>query len=170
MAKPITNMTPRFLAFIPFIIKHEVVFQRGHFGDYAYVVTENDKNDPGSTTRFGIDYGEHQHSPWNMAKQDINKLTLPEAQAIYFRHWNLDGCEGMPPKIGEAYFNCCTMSGIGQAKKIISRQKSVEGFLKDELNVFDMIVARRPAANEYLRGWKARIYDEAKFLGVDILT
>ena len=162
-------MTPRFLAFIPFIIKHEVVFKKGHHGDYNYVVTEHDPNDPGGTTRFGIDYGEHKKKPWNMSQQDIDRLTLPQAQAIYFRHWQLDGCEGMPPKVGEAVLNCATMSGMGQARKILARQNTIEGFLKDELNVFDQIVGRRPAAREYLSGWKARIYDEAKFLSVNIL-
>jgi len=162
-------MTPRFSAFIPFLIKHEVVFQRGHFGDYNFVLTEHDPDDPGGTTRFGIDYGEHKDAPWRMSQQDIDRLTLPQAQEIYFRHWQMDGCEQLPAKIGEAVFNCATMSGMGQARRILGRQSTIEEFLKDEIRVFDQIAARRPAAQKYLSGWKSRIYDEAKFLGVDIV-
>ena len=161
-------MTPRFLAFIPFIISHEVVFRRGHFGDYNFVVTERDKNDPGGTTRFGIDFGEHQHAPWNMTEDQIDKLTLPEAQEIYFKHWQIDGCEGMPPKMGELVFNCATMSGLLQARKILAREPSPGGFARDELRVFDLIVQRRPASREYLKGWKDRIYDEVKFLNIPL--
>ena len=74
----------------------------------------------------------------------------------------------MPPKYGEVYFNCATMSGRGQANLIRKRQTTADGFLKDELHVFDLIVQHRPASHEYLSGWKNRIYDEAQFLGLDI--
>ena len=162
-------MNTRFLHFVPFIIKHEVVFKKGHYGDYNFVLTEHDPNDPGGTTRFGIDYGEHKERPWSMSQQDIDRLTLPEAQEIYWKHWQIDNCDRMPGGLGEAVINCATMSGLPEAKQILSRQNTIEGFLKDELSVFDAIVRRRPKAQEYLSGWKSRIYDEAKFLGVDIV-
>jgi len=76
----------------------------------------------------------------------------------------------MPPQIGECFFNCATMSGRNQAQLILNRTKTAKEFLQDELNVFYKIVQRRPASSVYLSGWKARIYDLAKFLDIDLLA
>lgn len=163
-------MTSRFNRFIPFILKHETAYLKGHYGDYNYARAEHDPNDPGGTTKFGIDLGEHRNKPWNLTESQIENLTYDQAVHLYWMHWCFDKIELMPPKYGECYFNCATMSGRGQADLIKARQSTAEGFLKDELNVFDKIVAHRPASKEYLTGWKARIYDEAKFLQLDILS
>lgn len=161
-------MSPRFEAFIPFILTHETAYSRGHYGDDRFVVTERDPNDPGGTTRYGIDFGEHQHAPWNLTEAQIDRLTKQQAVDLYWRHWQIDGCEEMPAKIGECFFNCATMSGRGQAKLILERTTTPEAFLKDELHVFDLIVKRRPASNEYLTGWRNRIFDEAQFLKISL--
>jgi hypothetical protein len=164
-------VTYRFNQFIPFILKHETEFEKGHYGDYAFARTEHDPNDPGGTTKFGLDYGEHRYAPWNMTEKQIEDLTYDQAVNIFWKHWCFDRIELMPPKLGEIYFNCATMSGRKQADLIRIRVKDdPRVFLKDELHVFDLIVQHRPAAKEYLSGWKARIYDEAKFLGLDILS
>lgn len=163
-------MTTRFNTFIPFILIHETEFEKGHHGDYKYARVERDPNDPGGTTKFGLDYGEHKEAPWNMTEQQIADLDYDGAIRLYWKHWCYDRIELMLPKYGEIYFNCATMSGRGQADLIRKRQKTSEGFLKDEIHVFDLIVAHRPASHEYVSGWKARIYDEAKFLKLDILT
>ena len=163
-------MTPRFNNFVPFVIKHEVVFKKGHYGDYNYVLCEHDPNDPGGTTKYGIDYGEHKESPWKMTEKTIENLTLDDATQVYWRHWCFDRAELMPPQIGECFFNCATMSGRNQAQLILNRTKTAKEFLQDELNVFYKIVQRRPASSVYLSGWKARIYDLAKFLDIDLLA
>jgi lysozyme family protein len=163
-------MTNRFKAFVPFIITHETAFQKGHYGDYKYVRTERDKNDPGGCTRFGIDFGEHRHAPWNMTEDQIDKLTLGQAIDIYSRHWEIDKCENMPPGIGECVFNCATMSGLQQAILIASRTHGAGEFMKDENRVFDLIAKKRPAAEEYVAGWKNRITDLSKWLKVPIST
>jgi lysozyme family protein len=163
-------MPSRFNTFIPFVLKHETEFEKGHYGDWNHVRTERDPNDPGGTTRFGLDYGEHKESPWKMTEEQIANLTYDDAIRIYWKHWCYDQIELFPAKEGEIFFNCCTMSGLKQAKLIYKRNPHPVAFLKDELNVFDLIVQHRPASKEYLSGWKARIYDEAKFLGLDLLT
>jgi len=40
----------RFDKFIPFFLEAECVFRRGHYGDYAQIVTEQVKGDNGGDT------------------------------------------------------------------------------------------------------------------------
>lgn len=153
------------------MLKHETVFVKGHYGDYSFARAERDPNDPGGTTKFGIDYGEHKESPWHLTEEQIVNLTYDQAVQIYWKHWCMDRIELMSPKLGECYFNCATMSGRKQANRCLQRSTNDPVlYLKDELNVFDLIVQHRPASKEYLSGWKARIYDEAKFLNLELLT
>ena len=163
-------MTPRFNAFIPFILKHETAYQKGHWGDDRYVKTERDPNDPGGTTRYGIDLGEHQHKPWNLTDHDVDTLTRDKAIELYWRHWQLDGIEKLPAVVGECYFNCATMSGRGQADLILHRTNGPKAFMEDEIHVFYKIVEHRPASKIYLDGWVSRIVDEARLFRVTITT
>ena len=164
-------MTKRFEIFIPFILTHETVFQKGHYGDYQYAVAENDPDDPGGVTKFGIDLGEHKNRPWNMTAEMIRRLTLEGARHIYWLHWLKDGIEEMPPKLGEGFFNTATMSGRGQAKLCLSRaHNDPAAYLRDYLCVLDKIVARRPSSSKYINGWKKRIFDLSKHLSLDIQT
>jgi len=163
-------VTPRFNAFIPFILNHETAYKKGHWGDDRYVVTERDPNDPGSTTRYGIDLGEHRESPWNMTDAMIDQLSKSQAVSIYWRHWQIDGIENMPKQVGECYFNCATMSGRSQANLIWHRTVGAKQFMEDEINVFKKIVEKRPASKIYLDGWTNRIVDEARFFGINLNT
>lgn len=161
-------MTPRFSSFIPFILSHETSYKKGHYGDDQYVITERDPDDPGGTTRYGIDFGEHREKPWKMTEAEIDKLTKSQATDIYWRHWLIDGIEQMPKNLGEVYFNCCTMSGRGQANLILGRTNTVEGFLRDEVKVFGLIAKNHPSSKKYVDGWTNRIVEEARFLGITI--
>jgi Glycosyl hydrolase 108 len=161
-----TAMTPRFNKFLPFILSHETEFKSGHYGDYNFAVAEDDPDDPGGTTKFGVDYGEHKNRPFNMTEDHIRNLTLEGARHIYWQHWCLDKIELLPSLIGECYFNCATMSGVPQANLILNRTHTAEEYIKDYLNVFDKIIARRPAAAKYRKGWRARLLDLSKFLNL----
>jgi lysozyme family protein len=163
-------VTSRFNAFIPFILKHETAYQKGHWGDDRYVKTERDPQDPGGTTRYGIDLGEHQHAPWNLTDAMVDKLTKERAIEIYWRHWQLDGVEKLPAVVGECYFNCATMSGRGQADLILHRTIGAANFMKDEIRVFKLIVENNPSSKKYVDGWTNRIVDEARFFGISLTT
>lgn len=163
-------MTRRFETFIPFILKHETVFQKGHYGDYQYAVAENDPDDPGGVTKFGIDFRAHAKRPWNMTADMIRKLSVEGATHIYWLHWVKDGIEEMPAKLGECFFNTAVMSGPSQAKLCLSRSHDAASFLEDYLVVLDKIVARRPRSEKFIRGWRNRIHNLAKFLSVEIQT
>jgi lysozyme family protein len=97
----------RFDTFIGFVLEHETVFMKGHYGDYAYAIAEQEKNDPGGLTKFGIDQRSHKDV-------DIRKLTLAGAKGIYLRsYWGPSHAEALPDKVGEAVFDAGVNCGIG---------------------------------------------------------
>ena len=106
-------MTKRFLEFIPFIFKWE--------GGY-----DNDPDDPGGETKFGIDKRSHPDV-------DIRNLTREGATGIYWRdYWERNACERMLSPLGEVFFNCCVNCGAGRARKLlagIGERGSAEQFL-----------------------------------------
>ena len=163
-------MSPRFNAFVPFILSHETAYQKGHWGDDRYVITERDTYDPGSTTRYGIDLGEHKAKPWNLTDAMIDKLTKSQAVDLYWRHWQIDGIESLPAQTGEAYFNCATMSGRHQADLILSRTSGAKQFMLDEIRVFSLIEKNHPTSKKYVDGWTNRIVDEARFFNINLNT
>ena len=79
-------MSPQFLAFIPFVLDHE-----GR--DF-----EDDPNDPGGATKFGIDAKDHPGV-------DIANLTEDEAMAIYWQEWLDAKADKLPRVIGCVYFD-----------------------------------------------------------------
>src|SRR6266487_3977119 len=99
--------TPRFDAFIPFIIEWETEYNKD-----GSVRTEHDPDDTGGTTRFGIDQRSHPGL-------DIDNLTLGDAKEIYFDEWTKEKIEGFPANLGEVYFNACVNAGKSRADKLL---------------------------------------------------
>jgi len=92
-------MSTRFDSFFPFIIKWE--------GS----VFENDPDDPGGATKFGIDQRSHPNV-------DIRNLTIDGAKAIYLAsYWNKIRADEMPPKVGEIMMDIAVNNGSGRAVK-----------------------------------------------------
>jgi lysozyme family protein len=90
--------TPRFLAFMPFIFEWE--------GGY-----DNDPDDPGGETKYGIDKRSHPN-------EDIKNLTKERAQEIYFaEYWQKARCEELPKNVGEVVMNIAVNAGHGRAGK-----------------------------------------------------
>ncbi|MDI1313799.1 glycosyl hydrolase 108 family protein [Prosthecobacter sp.] len=103
-AKETLNATPpaeaseAFRNFMPFIFEWE--------GE----TYENDKNDPGGATKFGIDQRSHPNV-------NIKGLTKDVALAIYWEEWKHDGCPGLAtPPYAEVFFNCAVNMGAGRAR------------------------------------------------------
>lgn len=89
-------MTPRFLSFIPFIFAWE--------GGY-----DNDPDDPGGETKYGIDKRSHPN-------EDIRNLTRERATEIYFEeYWKQNHCDSLPPDVGEIIMNIAVNCGSGRA-------------------------------------------------------
>ena len=138
--------TPRFDAFIPWILEWETEF----YSD-GRVRTEHDPDDPGGTTRYGIDQRSHPHV-------DVEHLTKDEAIEIYFNEWFDSGAEDMEPKLGEAYFNACVNAGKGRADKLmIESGGDVKKFILAQGAWYRRLADAKPSSRKYLKGWINRL-------------
>jgi lysozyme family protein len=152
-----SNYSPRFENFIPFVKRAETVYQKGHYGDDKFVVVERDKNDPGGTTKWGLDA--RTHGP------GVAKLSWAEAEQTYYDfYWmsNISGgsCDLLPDKVGEIVFDTRINCGMGAAKSILAKggndpARLIE--LRDDR--YHAIVEHNPKMQEYLQGWLNRDQD-----------
>jgi hypothetical protein len=163
---------------IEFIIKHETVYKRGHYGDFKYAVSQNVPGDDGGLTKFGVDQRSHP-------KEDIENLTYERAVEIYKQeYWDKCGAEKLPWPLDLVQVDGAVNTGIGQQNKFLQRAvgakddgkfgpqtlgktmetvsnvgvvnvcKSViyirEQFYKD-------LASRRPDKHKFLKGWLNRL-------------
>jgi hypothetical protein len=152
-----SDYTPRFLAFIPFVKAAETVYKRGHYGDDKFVVVERDTNDSGGTTKWGLDAATHGPG--------VAKLSWPEAEQIYYDfYWisNISGgsCDLLPDKVGEIIFDTRINCGMGAAKSILAKggndPAKLIGLRDDR---YRDIAERYPKNKRYLQGWLNRDQD-----------
>lgn len=76
-----------------FILPHEEVFAKGHQGDEAWVISENEPGDSGGITKFGIDKASHPGI-------DVERLTKSAAVAIYKQEFTKSGFDQLSYRIG----------------------------------------------------------------------
>jgi lysozyme family protein len=76
---------------------------------------DNDPDDPGGETKYGIDKRSHPDV-------NIKELTIEEAKDIYFtEYWVKFNCEQYAKPVGEVYFDCCVNTGAKQSNKFLQR-------------------------------------------------
>lgn len=179
-------MTARFLKACDFVLRWETVFKRGHYGDYAYAVAEHDPDDPGGTTKFGIDQRSHP-------EVDIERLTVDRARQIYaLSYWGAVHAEALPLGLGEAAFDAGVNCGVGRAavwlQEVLaaagcyhgaidgrigpqtlaaarkSNRATVTAYLFKRRSYYDRLVVARPSMKKYHKGWLRRIDDLARFI------
>lgn len=154
-------MTPRLFAFIPFIFDHE--------GS----VFENDPDDAGGATKFGIDQRSHPDV-------NIRGLTEDVAQAIYFHdYWAPLHCEELPKGVGEVVMDIGVNNGKDRAARWL--QEAVGAKIDGKIGpltvaaavahvptIADELLARRESfyisiakgsQAKYLKGWLNRNND-----------
>jgi len=146
--RPSIMMTQRFLEFIPFIFRWE--------GGY-----ENDPDDPGGETNFGIDKRSHPDV-------DIQHLTKEGAMEIYWReYWVKYGCEWHAEPLGEVFFNACVNCGVGRARAILAATPAphtASAFLEEQAAFYRRLVTARPGLQKFLKGWLNRTEDLRRFV------
>jgi hypothetical protein len=138
-------MTARFLSFIPFILKWETVYKKD-----GTVVVERDPDDPGGTTKYGIDQRAHPHV-------DVENLTKDGAIAIYWSEWQREEIEGMSAGLGETYYNCAVNCGTGRAHTIGMDARSARAFIASQRGFYERLVKAKPKFKKYLAGWLNRL-------------
>ena len=139
----------RFLAFMPFIFEWE-----GGLDD--------DKDDPGGVTNFGIDARSHPGV-------DIRHLTKDGAKVIYWNEWVKDGCEAKPYPLGEVIFNCDVNCGGGRTQSILAEigsPPSAKAFLDTQEKFYEHLAVAKPAEHKFLQGWLNRVRDLEKTTGL----
>lgn len=105
----------RFDDAVAWVLARETVFQKGHYGDYDYVISTNIKEDRGGLTKYGIDQRSHPNI-------DIEALTLQQAKEIYKKEYWLPGkCDRLPWPLSLVHFDGCVNVGIGQAARFLQR-------------------------------------------------
>jgi lysozyme family protein len=142
-------MTERFKnKIIPFLFKWEGT-------EY-----ENDPDDPGGATKYGIDQRSHP-------SVNIKNLTAEEATEIYWDEWVKDGCEDLPEPLDWIFFDACVNCGIGRANKLLKASgKNPSKFQDERIAFYNRLVEAKPVMKKYLKGWTARVKDLSKVAGV----
>ena len=141
-------MTKRFLAMIPFL------------WEWEGTKYENDPDDPGGATKYGIDQRSHPD-------EDIRKLTEARAKEIYWReYWQENKCEKFPYPLGEAFFDVCVNCGRGRADKLLAVSRNTAEFLDARDDFYRRLAAARPKSAKYLKGWLNRNAALRRHLGV----
>jgi len=106
--------TPRFRRALDFVLKWETVFDR-----QGNAIAENDPDDPGGLTKFGIDQRSHPNV-------DIRVLTKEGAAAIYLRdYWLPVRAHELPVPVGEVMFDIAVNNGRGRAVKWLQEKLGV---------------------------------------------
>ncbi len=156
-------MTPEFLSFIGFVLDHE-----GR-------TFEDDPDDPGGATKFGIDQRSHP-------KVDIENLTEPQAIEIYWEEWLDERIEGLPHPVDHVHFDDCVNLGVHEA--VLLLQRAIGGVKDDGVlgpvtmaaanscnpqtlairllglrHDFYEYLAQQPTRRKYLQGWLNRVSD-----------
>lgn len=180
--------SPKFLKAIAFILPHEEVFARHHWGDENFVVAENVSGDAGGVTKYGIDASSHPGV-------DISNLTRDQAVDIYFHEWQKYGIEALPEKVAVAQFDVRVNGGyatrwlqlalnavlqksklvvdgnmgpstIAAANSLTPAQETavVHSFIHQRDVRFEAIARGHNA--KFLDGWEERDRDLEKFLGI----
>jgi lysozyme family protein len=170
---------------IKFVLPHEAEYRRGHWGDDAFVLTEHDADDPGGTTRYGIDARSHPGV-------DIEHLTREQAIEIYRKEWDEHHLDALPERLAIAAFDVWVNGGhanewlqeayneahtnrpplkvdgvLGPASLEALRscdEKLIIKFFLAERDARFRLLGEKPRLQKYKEGWLDRDADLRTFL------
>lgn len=121
---------------------------------------EDDPDDPGGATKFGIDQRSHK-------TVNIRELTADRATEIYWDEYVGTGSADMPPPMDWIYFNACVNCGPYRAEKLMVKSNGTpSGFLTAQKNFYIALVKTRPTSKKYLTGWINRLNSLAQVTNV----
>ena len=168
---------------IKFLIEHETVYKKGHYGDLNYAISENEEGDSGGLTKFGIDQRSHPDV-------DIENLDYEQAVEIYkTEYWDKCNAESLPFPLSLVQVDGAVNTGVHQQNKFLQRvcNTTDDGIfgpntLKAVLNVcsavgpqevalrvidlrdkfYRKLAADHPEKGRFLNGWLNRLEDLKK--------
>lgn len=190
MTPPVTDyaITERFKNAIEWLLPHEAVFQRGHYGDYNFVIAECVPGDRGGVTKFGVDQNSHPDV-------NIRALTFSQAVMIYLHsYWLPSRAESYPAGYGEVIFDIRVNGGngpkllqsglaaigqdvgaidgvVGPKTKLAMAAAGKDGlkaFLQQREARYHRLAEENHSDKQFLEGWLNRNHDLAKFVGVTL--
>jgi lysozyme family protein len=128
--------------------------------EWEGTVFENDPDDPGGATKFGIDQRSHPNV-------DIKNLNKEEAISVYWQEWVKDGCEHLPAPLDWLFFDACVNCGIGRAQKFLTASaRDPKKFQQERSDFYIRLVEQKPRLAKFKKGWLARVNDLSKVAGI----
>ena len=152
------QMTPEFTTFTTkFVIPHEAVYAKGHYGDNNYIIVENVEGDAGGLTYAGIDKASHPNF-------DYVHPTVDKAIAAYWIDFVDCGCKALAIPLCWVYFDCCVNNGLSASKKLLAQTNDPHKFNDLRIARYHSIVDNHPNDVKFLRGWLNRVADLNTYL------
>ena len=114
----------------------------------------NDPRDPGGETKYGI-------SKRSYPELDISKLTLKQAEEIYYQnYWLKTGCDELPYPFNIVVFDTAVNMGRRRALEFLDAYNDWRDYLLLRLYTY----SKFNQAKLYFRGWANRTLDLYKLL------
>ena len=133
---------------IPFLWEHEGT---------SY---ENDPDDPGGETRWGVDKRSHPNV-------DIKNLTENEATEIYWSEWLKYACDHLSSPLDWIFFDAAVNCGLSRALKFLNLSgRDPKKFQNERRGFYNRLAEQKPVLKKFLKGWLARVDDLSKATGL----
>lgn len=142
---------------INFIIPHEAVYARGHYGDNNHIIIECVPGDDGGRTYAGIDEASHPHF-------DFEHPTLEKALEVYREEFTKYHSDSLPDPLCWPFFNCQINCGFSRARRILAKSKTAQEFLENQEQFYKDLVIAHPRLQKFIRGWLQRTKDLREYL------
>lgn len=168
---------------LKFVLEHETVYAKGHYGDMSFAIVECEEGDSGGRTKFGLDSASHP-------ELDLDSLTVEEAAVVYKRcYWEKAHCNELPWPLSQVQFDGAVNTGIRQQMRFLQRaadttadgiwgpatREAIEQsineiglkalciFVCDQKETFyRSLVEKKPHLGRFLKGWLNRLNDLRK--------
>ena len=116
---------------------------------------ENDPDDPGGETRYGIDKSSHPGV-------DIKNLTEGQARAIYSQEWATSPASSLGADLGFVYFDTEVNCGRGAARVFAQGNADCATLLNRRDAYYRQLAQDHPRLIKFLHGWLNRTADLRK--------
>ena len=128
--------------------------------EWEGTIFENDPDDPGGATKYGIDQRSHPNV-------DIKNLTAEEATDIYWNEWVKDGCEHLPAPLDWLFFDAAVNCGLGRAQQFLNASaRDPKKFQQERSDFYNRLAEQKPRLAKFKKGWLARVNDLSKVTGL----